>query len=186
MTLDIDSFDNIKDLTRLKAGLTVQGINILDDKEGKFRTALNKFNEGRYEDAIKKIENDINNSKQNVENLKQTENSESIDFLKNAIDVLKAKGIDEQGIYEYMKEIVDIYLGPQSRKKAWKEIKGNEKTATIYRRCLIIEVDNQKYLIDVDEGILRPFDEKEFEKENPDFIPYKKLSRDWDERYDGT
>lgn len=186
LTLDIDSFSNIKDLTRLKAGLTIQGINILEDREGKFKAALDNFNEGRYEDAIKKIEHDIEENNKSDQESNQLENPESIEFLKNAIDELKSMGIDAQGIYEYMKEIVDIYLGPQSRKKAWKEIKGNANSKNIYRRCLIVKVNNQEYIIDVDKGILRPFDEKEFEAENSSFIPYKKLSRNWDERYDGT
>ena len=130
LTLDIDSFDNIKDLTRLKSGLTIQGINILEDKEGRFKTALDNFNEGRYEDAIKKVEDEIeknNQDNQDKKSINQTENSENLDFLKNAIEILEENGIDEQGIYEYMKEIVDIHLGPQSRKKAWKEIKGDKK-----------------------------------------------------------
>ena len=54
LTLDLDDFNNIKDLTRLKTGLTIEGINILDDDKGKFKYALTNFNEGRSKYAIKK------------------------------------------------------------------------------------------------------------------------------------
>ena len=45
VTLDLDDFDNIKDLTRLKTGLTAEGIVVLEDKKYKFTDALEKFNE---------------------------------------------------------------------------------------------------------------------------------------------
>lgn len=181
ITLDLDDFNNIKDLTRLKTELTAQGIKILDDNEGKFRKALDKFNEGRNKDAIKKIEQDINDtdiSNTNLEdpNTPSIKESESIVFLKNAIEILKENyNIDSQGLYEYMKEIVDIKLGPESRKKVWKEIKGNNNEGTRYIRCLALDVDNQKYIIDVDKMLLRQFDEEELKREDRDFIPYKEL-----------
>ena len=78
-------------------------------------------------------------------------------------------------LYEYMKEIVDIKLGPESRKKVWKEIKGNNNEGTRYIRCLALDVDNQKYIIDVDKMLLRQFDEEELKREDRDFIPYKEL-----------
>ena len=55
ITLDLDDFNNIKDLTRIKAGLTAEGIKILHDNTGKFKRAFDKFNEGRCKDAIKKF-----------------------------------------------------------------------------------------------------------------------------------
>lgn len=172
LTLDIDDFNNIKDLTRIKSGLTAEGIKILEDKEGKFTSALDKFNEGRSKDAIKKVENDIAQDA-------DVEDADNIDFLKNAIEILKEEyGIDSQGIYEYMKEIVDITLGPQARKKVWKEIKGNNNEETRYIRCLILDIDGQKYIIDVDSKIVRPFDEKELRGEEREFIPYKELLSD--------
>ena len=84
-----------------------------------------------------------------------------------------------------MKEVVDIKEGPEARKKVWKKIEGKEKNETRYIRCLLIDVNNQKYLIDVDKKIIRTFDEKEFLDDNSEFIPYKKLSRDWGEYYNG-
>lgn len=182
ITLDLDNFNNIKDLTRVKTGLTAEGIVILDDKEGKFKSLLDRFNESRSKEAIEKIENEIgtdtNNLDPNIEN--QSSNpigeNEDIAFLRNAIEILKEKyNIDSQGLYEYIKEIVDIKLGPEARKKVWKEIKGNTHEETRYIRCLLLDVDNQKYIIDVDEGKIRPFDEKELKKEDRDFIPYREL-----------
>ena len=41
--LDLDDFNSIKDLTRLKLGLTIKGIRILRDNSGKFKDAINKF-----------------------------------------------------------------------------------------------------------------------------------------------
>lgn len=182
ITLDLDNFNNIKDLTRVKAGLTAEGIVILNDTEGKFKKVLDKFNESRSKEAIGKIENEISNntdiSNQNVENQNSNpiEESDDIAFLRNAIEILKDKyNIDSQGLYEYMKEIVDIKLGPEARKKVWKEIKGNTHEETRYIRCLVLDVDNQKYIIDVDKMSLRTFDEEELKKEDRDFIPYKEL-----------
>ena len=42
ITLDLDDFSNIKDLTRIKTGLTANGITILEDTQNKFKNALNK------------------------------------------------------------------------------------------------------------------------------------------------
>lgn len=168
ITLDLDNFNNIKDLTRLKTGLTAEGIIILEDEQEKLKTVLDKFNEGKYKGSIKKIECEA-----------AVKESENIVFLKNAIDILKNNhNIDSQGLYEYMKEIVDIKLGIESRKKVWKEIKGTQGEETRYIRCLVLEIDKQKYIIDVDEMLLRPFDEEELKKENRNFIPYKELVGD--------
>lgn len=193
VTLDMDDFNNIKDLTRLKAGLTAQGIVILDDKKGKFKDALDRFNNDRSNDAIKKIESDVQSEKDNASsdgenqlNL-QTEGNEDVTFIRNALEILTQKyGIDSQGLYEYMKEIVDIKLGPEARKKIWKKLKGKDDRETRYIRCLALNIDNQKYLLDVDKAILRDFDEEELHREDPEFIPYKELTRDWGEIYDGS
>jgi len=189
ITLDLDNFDNIKDLTRLKTGLTLEGIDILEDNEGKFKKALDKFNKGRSRHAVKKIKHEINETmpEENADNSSEIEEPDEVAFFRNAIEILKEKyGIDSQGLFEYMKEIVDIKLGAENRKKVWKQIKGNYKEGTRYIRCLVLDIYNQKYLIDVDKKELRPFDDKEFTKEDAEFIPYKQLSRDWGEYYDGT
>lgn len=191
LTLDLDNFNNIKDLTRLKTGLTADGIVILEDNEGKFKNSLDKFNEDRSKYAVKKIESEIENtsSKQNIENdnSNKIDEPEDIAFLRNAIEILKEKyDIDSQGLFEYMKEIVDIKLGPEARAKVWKKIEGKSNEETRHMRCLVLNIDNQKYIIDVDKKELRSFDESEFTRENVEFIPYKQLYRDWDEYYHGT
>lgn len=181
ITLDLDDFNNIKDLTRIKTDLTADGIDILEDNEGKFETALNRFNKKRNKHAVKQIESDINN----INNTNEEEEPDDVVFLKNALLVLIEKyNLDSQGMYEYLKEIVDITLGIESREKIWKKIGENSNGEPIYTRCLVINVENKKYVIDVDSKVLRPFDDKEFETA-PTYLPYKKLSRDWDERYDG-
>ena len=49
--LDLDNFNKLKDLTRLKLGLTINGITILRDDFGKFQKALDNFNK----DSTKKL-----------------------------------------------------------------------------------------------------------------------------------
>lgn len=188
ITLDLDDFNNIKDLTRVKTGLTIQGINVLEDKKSIFKNALDKFNKDKSKDAIKKIENEIVEENNNYglaekkETNKQNKENEDITFLKNAIEILKENyDIDSQGLFEFMKEIVDIKLGPETRKKAWKKMEGGVR----YIRCLILDLNGEQYIIDVDKKILREFDEEEFKRENSEFIPYKELSRSWEEKYDG-
>lgn len=172
ITLDVDDFNNIKDITRLKTGLTIEGINILKDNYSKFKNAINKFNEGKCEDAINNIEGKIAIKMQDSIPI---EEPEDIVFLKHAIKILKEEhNIDSQGLYEYIKEIVDIKLGPEARKKVWKEIKGNSHEETRYTRCLILDVNGQKYIVDVDKMLLRTFDEKELE-EDREFIPFNEL-----------
>lgn len=177
ITLDLDDFNNIKDLTRIKTGLTAEGIVILQDFKGKFKNALDKFNKGRGKNAIKKIENEISYNS-NIEDEEATaENKpDSIILLENAIEILKRDNIDSQGLFEYLKEIVDITIGPESRKKVWKEIKAEKEEDTRYIRCLILEVDNQQYIIDVDKMLLRPFAKEELLKKEREFIPYKELT----------
>lgn len=178
ITLDLDDFNNIKDLTRIKSGLTAEGIVILKDNAEKFKNALERFNKGRSKDAITKIESEIAKDDSNLETQETDpiEEPDDIVFFRNAIEILTQKyDIDSQGLYEYIKEIVDIKLGPKARKKVWKEIRGNTYEETRYIRCLIVEVDNHKYIIDVDTMLIRSFDEEEVKKEDRDFIPYKEL-----------
>lgn len=175
ITLDVDDFNNIKDLTRIKTGLTAQGIKILTDKYGKFKAALEKFNDGRCPDAIQQIELDIANDTENPDYDQGGENDEIL-FLKYAIEKLRDEhNIDSQGLYEYIKEIIDVTIGPQARKKMWKEIRGKDNQQTRYIRCLTLNVNGQKYIIDVDKKIIRPFDEAELKKEDREFIAYKDL-----------
>ena len=193
VTLDLDDFFNIKDLTRLKTGLTAQGIKILDDSENKFTNALNSFNEGKLEHTIKKIQQDIDEN-ESSQNEKEDDKSsceiekdedEDIVFLTKAMEILSQKyNIDSQGIFEYLKEIVDIRLGPE-RKKVWKKIEGNTEESTRYIRCLLVNIGTKKYLIDVDEKTIRPFEKEDFENKRATFIPYNALMRNSFNYYDG-
>ena len=188
ITLDLDDFYNIKDLTRLKTGLTAEGIKILKDDENIFTDALNQFNAGKGKHAIIKIAQDINNKEHiysdNNINENETDQSDNIIFMKNVVEVLNDDyDLDSQGIFEFIKEVADLKLGPESRKKVWKKL--DSTPSTRYTRCLVVRDNNKEYIIDVDKKILRPFDEEEFNKDNPEFVPYKELDRDWDERYDG-
>lgn len=192
LALDVDDFFNIKDLTRVKADLTIEGIQILEDNKNKFKNALEKFNDGKNEYAIKKVEDKINTnnvkSKEKFQNKGQakTEDDE-VKFLAKAMQILSEEyKLDSQGMYEYMKEIVDIRIGSEGREKIWKKIEGNTNESTRYIRCLILDINNKKYLVDVENKEIREFDEKELEEKRTKFVPYKELSRGGFDYYDGT
>lgn len=194
LTLDLDDFNNIKDMTRLKTELTAEGIVILEDNENKFKNSLDNFNKNKNKYAFKKIESNIKNKKstklseeENKDVNIQNKKSDDIIFIENAISILKEDfNIDSQGLFEYMKEIIDIKLGPDTRKKVWKRIDGNDNKETRYMRCLVFNIDNNEYLIDSEKKIMRTFNESELETEKPVFIPYKDFSRDWEnDRYNG-
>ena len=191
--LDLDDFFNIKDLTRLKSGLTAEGIKILKDNENKFKVTLDKFNDGRGKYAIKKIEEKIkegctasNKDMAEGNDSDKIEENECIVFLGKVVEILANEdNLDSQGIFEYIKEIVDISLGSDKREKVWKKIEGKTSESDRYIRCLVLNIDNQKFIIDVDQKILRSFDEKEFQQKRAKFIPYKEISRGWFDYYDG-
>lgn len=190
ITLDLDDFDKIKDLTRIKTGLTIEGIAILEDDTGKFKNALDNFNKQREKYAIKRIKSEIaettTQTTKESDSKQLTAEYDDITFFINAIEVLKENyNIDSQGLFEYMKEIVDIKLGPESRKKVWKKIEGDSQKETRYTRCLIININNVEYIIDADKRELYAFDRQELESNNATFIPYKDFKRDWNERYEG-
>ena len=84
--LDLDNFNNIKDLTRLKLGLTITGINILRDDSGKFQKALDKFNENRLNDLA-----EIEEAKTKLKG------KDTIKYFNSVVDVLNSYNIDSQG-----------------------------------------------------------------------------------------
>ena len=57
---------------------------------------------------------------------KNEKESEEVSFLEKAVEILKEDGLDSQGIFEYMKEIIDISIGKENREKIWKK---NQKKA---------------------------------------------------------
>ena len=81
--------------------------------------------------CAKKVEDKINTnnvkSKEKFQNKDQakTEDDE-VKFLAKAMQILSEEyKLDSQGMYEYMKEIVDIRIGSEGREKIWKKIEGN-------------------------------------------------------------
>ena len=184
LTIDVDDFFQIKDLTRLKTNLTLEGIKILEDKDGKFEKTLKQFNKGREKYAIKRIDKKINERGKRTSD--DEDEREEITFLKKAIEILKKDDeLDSQGIFEYMKEIVDIKVGKENREKVWKRIEGDTRESTRYIRCIIVNLENKKYLIDGETGEICLFDEKEFEKRRTKFVPSKELLRGGFDYYDG-
>ena len=139
--LDLDDFNSIKDLTRVKFGLTIKGIKILRDESGKFKQAVDKFNEGKREELA-----EIEEAKKNLKN------KSLIEYFNNVAQILKNRNIDAQGFFEYIRAIVEnegIKI-----EKIWKEDKiAPEKR---YERCIIFEFDGKTYLIDsIEQAIIQ-------------------------------
>ena len=137
--LDLDDFNSIKDLTRVKFGLTIKGIKILRDESGKFKQVVDKFNEGKR-DEIEEIE----------EAKKNLKDKNLIEYFNKVAQILKNKNIDSQRFFEYIRAIVEnegIKI-----EKIWKEDKiAPEKR---YERCIIFELDGKTYLIDSIEQVI--------------------------------
>lgn len=191
VTLDLDDFNQIKDLTRMKTDLTLEGIKVLDDPYDKFGQVVEKFNSNRNKFAKDFIEAERIKSNQ-YHNTEETEiESDDLNFLKFAVQILKEEyNLDSAGMYEYLKEIVDTRLGTKTRKKLWKEVENEPGIGNRYTRCLMVNINDVSYIIDVTKDnhneILRPFDSSEIESSNSKFIQFNKMSRDWKEDpYDG-
>lgn len=139
--LDLDDFNSIKDLTRVKFGLTIKGIKILRDESGKFKQAVDKFNGGKREELA-----EIEEAKKNLKD------KSLIEYFNNVAQILKNRNIDAQGFFEYIRAIVEnegIKI-----EKIWKEDKvAPEKR---YERCIIFEFDGKTYLIDsIEQAIIQ-------------------------------
>jgi len=147
--LDVDDFNSIKDLTRLKLGLTLKGIKILRDDSQKFKKAIDKFNEERLEEIIE------------VEKLKEDlKDNNFIEYLRSVIDILNSYNIDSQGIMEYMRSIIEnkeIEL-----EKIWKEVKNAHEKR--YVRCLLFDFDSNTYLLDTIDKTLNIVDKDKLNK----------------------
>ena len=147
--LDLDDFNKIKDLTRLKLGLTITGIKILRDNNGKFQKAVDKFNEDRL------------NELSEVEKIKEElRGKDTIKYFNSVIDVLKTYKIDSQGFLEYMRSIIEneeIEI-----EKIWKEVKGGSEKR--YVRCLVFNFDSNTYLLDSVDKTLNIIDKEKLDK----------------------
>lgn len=125
--LDLDDFNKIKDLTRLKTGLTLDGIRILRDDKNILRNAIDKFNESRKQTLIEKG------------NLK-----EKIEYFNKAINTIKEYNLDSQGFNEIMKKIIEDEKIDTDR--LWKlEAEVPEKR---YVRCIGFKYESKKYIVD--------------------------------------
>ena len=147
--LDLDDFNKIKDLTRLKLGLTITGIKILRDNNGKFQKAVDKFNKDRL------------NELSEVEKIKEElRGKDTIKYFNSVIDVLKTYKIDSQGFLEYMRSIIEneeIEI-----EKIWKEVKGGSEKR--YVRCLVFNFDSNTYLLDSVDKTLNIIDKEKLDK----------------------
>lgn len=131
--LDPDDFNSIKDLTRLKMGLTIKGIHILRDEHGIFQKALSEFNKDRLAE-LKEIEEIKTNLK----------DKDFIMYINEAIKVINKYNIDPQGIFEYMRALIEE--AGIDIEKVWKEDKNAKERR--YERCLYFEFNNKIYLLD--------------------------------------
>ena len=64
--------------------------------------------------------------------------------MKRVIDILKSYNIDSQGVFEYIRAIIEdegIEI-----EKIWKEVKG--KSEKRYARCLMFAYNSKTYLLD--------------------------------------
>lgn len=150
LILDLDNFNSLKDLARLKLGLTIKGINILRDEKGKFQETLKRFNENRLEDL-----------KEVTEIQEQLREKDTIKYFNSVVDVLNNYNLDPQGFFEYMRIIIEnekIEID-----KIWKEIKNvNEKR---YVRCLIFDFNTETYLLDSDTRSLNKVNKEKLDKD---------------------
>ena len=148
--LDLDDFNNIKDLTRLKLGLAINGIKILRDNFGKFQKAIDKFNEERL------------NELPEVESAKEKFKEKNIiEYFNSVIDILKKYNIDSQGFFEYMRTIIESE--EIEIEKIWKEVKDSSEKR--YIRCFIFEFDSKTYLLDSIDKTLNMIDKEKLDKE---------------------
>lgn len=131
--LDLDNFNKIKDLTRLKLGLTLDGITILRDETGKLKDAIDNYNKGRLVDLLEKEEAKNKFAENDV-----------IKYLNEVVKILKSYNIDSQGFMEYTRAKVENQ-GIEIE-KIWKEIKGGAEKR--YVRCILFDFDGKTYLID--------------------------------------
>ena len=154
--LDLDNFNKLKDLTRLKLGLTINGITILRDDFGKFQKALDNFNKDRLDELakVKVIE-------------EKFKGKDDIKYFKSVIEILRKYNIDSQGFFEYMR--AKIEQEKIKIEKIWKEAKGSSERR--YLRCLIFNFNSKTYLLDSDEKTLSEVDKEKLDKKAFIFNP---------------
>lgn len=156
LILDLDDFNKLKDLTRLKLGLTLEGIKILRDNNGKFQKAIDKFNQNKLEELPE------------VEEVKEKlRGKDTIKYFESIIEILKPYDIDPQGFFEYMRKIIENE--EIDIEKIWKEIKGASEKR--YARCLIFNFNSKTYLLDSVDRTLSEIDKEKLDKKTFIFNP---------------
>lgn len=147
--LDLDDFNNLKDLTRLKLGLTIKGIKILRDKHGRFQKVLDKFNKDKLSELTE------------VEEVKKRlKGKDTIRYFNSVIEILKRYNIDSQGFFEYMRSIIE--QEGFEIEKLWKEDIGAPERR--YERCLIFNFNNKTYLLDSIDKELKEIEREKIDK----------------------
>ena len=154
--LDLDDFNSIKDLTRLKLGLTLKGIKILRDESGCLQKVIDNFNKDRLDELVE------------IEKVKdELRGKDTIKYFDNIADILKSYDIDSQGFMEYMRSIIEheeIEI-----EKIWRQIKGDGEKRNV--RCLIFNFDSKTYLLDSIDKTLNIINRDELDEKTYIFTP---------------
>ena len=150
--LDPDDFNKIKDLTRIKLGLTINGINIIRDSSKELQKAVNNYNKDKLEDLTE---------------VKSIKEEDTIKYLTKIVNILKTYNIDSQGFMEYMR--TKIENKEIETEKIWKEIKGGIEKR--YVRCLVFEYEGKNYLLDSVNQTLEQVDKDKISREEFVFNP---------------
>ena len=147
LILDLDDFNSIKDLTRLKLGLTLEGIKIIEDKSFKFTNVLKKFNNNKPREL-----SEIENTKKNHLN--------KIEYLCKITEILNKWKLDSQGFCEYARALIENEGFKVS--KLWKQVENTEEKR--YARCLSFEFNNNTYLLDSVDQTLQKIEIEKLDK----------------------
>lgn len=131
--LDLDDFNSIKDLTRVKLGLTIKGIKILRDESGRLKKAVEEFNKEKNNE-LKEIED----AKKNLRE------KDTIEYFSEIVKILKEHNVDSQGFFEYIRFFIESEK--IEIQKIWKEDKRSVERR--YERCIIFKFDGKTYLVD--------------------------------------
>ncbi|MBP3707991.1 MAG: hypothetical protein J6J36_05230 [Clostridia bacterium] len=149
--LDPDDFSSIKDLTRLKLGLTIKGIHILRDDKRIFSKIVDAYNK----DKLTELQ-EIEDAKVNLKD------KDLIEYFNVSIAALNKYDIDSQGFFEYVRLLIEsegIKI-----EKIWKvdtRLTAKEKR---HERCLYFDYDNKTYLLDSINKTLTIVDINELDK----------------------
>ncbi len=154
LILDVDDFNKIKDLTRLKLGLTINGITILRDESKKFTNALCCLNK-KYKTELEEFE----------EAKQKYKDKDFIQYIKRVGDILIKYNIDSQGFCEVIRYLIDKQ--ELEVQVLWKEVKGVPEKR--YEKCILFRYNYKTYLLDSVDKMIKNIDGEEID--NSIFIP---------------